>query len=261
VLFRSFTFEDLRKPGNAFERLIDRQKAVQEHADQWWRDPDWHRLYVYLLGRCLNKITGSRGLKLDKERHRYYFATAEPGRPLQVRYRPLNMNASQVSVVWQPRRESTGEPYGYWLHRAVRLRFYRVSGSDWILALRPEFHVTKDGQQEYNSADVGAKVTHKKARMYNRDLLVEVNFWRNYLSDGQPRIVYKCDGQALVIATTLLQSKVTWPGVPDDTIEFRNVQIPETLFTLQESDALQAEDFGDEEEWPEEGGADDSSQA
>jgi hypothetical protein len=245
------TFEDLRKKDNSFADVINWHQATSEQAKEWWEDPDKYRLYVYLLGHCLNKIAGRRKLKLDKEHNRYYFAPPEPGKELEISYTPLNISATKAKVVWQPVRKSTGEPYGYWLHRAVQLRFFKIDGDRWVLSLRPEYRVTKDGVNEYESSEIGEKVTHKKAHMYNKDLLTEVNFWRWYLSDGTPRIAYRCDRQALVIGSTLLQTCVDWPGVPSDFVSFKNVELPENLFSLGEADAIWKDDTVEEDEWTE----------
>lgn len=249
------TFENLKKEGNAFALLTNPRQTKEEKAARWWHDPDKNRLYVYLLGRCLNKITGSLGLMLDREHDRYYFTTDAPNTERKVRYRPLNMDTSEISVVWQPIQKSRGEPYGYWLHRAVSCRFILVSSRQWLLALRPEFHVTTNGRDDYESSEIGAKVTHKKSHMYNHDLLSEVNFWRAFLSGGQPRIVLRFGQQSLVIGTTLVQTQVSWPGVPDDVSPFKNVIIPENLFSLREVDGLSDDNL--EEDWEEEEEADD----
>jgi hypothetical protein len=244
-----FTFEDLRRPKNAFDNIINWRQASKMDAPALWDDPDSYRMYVYLLGRCLNKITGSRGLMLDKKHGRFFFAQEKPGEPKKIRYRPLNMESTELSVVWQPIQKSTGRPYGHWLHRAIRLRFFRIATRSWVLAMRPEFRVTEDGVKEYNASETGAKVTHQKARMYNINLLTEVNFWRHFLSDGAPRIVYCCGRQSLVIGTTLQQATLTWPGVPGDAIAFRNVQIPETLLSLAQSEDAIADEADSEDAW------------
>ena len=242
-----YTFESLVTPDNAFSEVTNYRQAAMDESAEWWQDPDRKRLYVYLLGRCLNKITGPQGLMLDRKHKRYYFLPEEPGVPRSIKYRPLNAQISEISVVWQPIRKSTGEPYGYWLHRAVSFQFMLVSSRQWLLALRPEFHVTTDGKTEYEHSEVGAKVTHKKAKLYNLDLLVEVNFWRDLLAGGQPRIVYRFNKQTLVIGTTLVQADVEWPGIPGDHQPFRNVTIPENLFSLQERDEILGDEWDDDD--------------
>lgn len=244
-----FTFETLSTPDNAFGEVINHRQATKHNAAEWWADPNRKRLYVYLLGRCMNKITGRLGLMLDRKHNRYFFVPETVGVERKVTYRPLNQSTSEICVVWQPIQKSTGKPYGYWLHRAVSFQFVLVSSQQWLLALRPEFHVTTDGQTELEASDIGAKVTHKKAKLYNHGLLVEVNFWRDLLAEGQPRIIYRFDRQKLVIGTTLVQAEVLWPGVPGDRQSFRNVVIPENLFSLAELNELaELEDADDEYE-------------
>lgn len=245
------TFEELTAKSNAFASITNPMQAKQEAASDWWQDPDKHRLYVYLLGRCLNKITGSRGLMLDRKHNRYYFLADEPGMERKEKYRPLNMGTSELSVVWQPIQKSRGEPYGYWLHRAISFRFLLVSHRQWLLALRPEFHVTTNGRDDYTASEVGSKVTRKKSRMYNYNILSELNFWRDFLSQGRPRIMMNIGQQHLTIGTTLLQTELTWPGVPDDQRPFKNVAIPEDLFTVHELDEMD-EDESDEGDWDDE---------
>lgn len=245
------TFEDLTRKDNAFAPITNHLQATRENASSWWRDPDKYRLYVYLLGRCLNKITGARGLMLDRKRNRYYFLADAPNTERKEKYRPLNLGASELSVVWQPIQKSRGEPYGHWLHRAISFRFFHVSDRQWLLALRPEFHVTTNGRDDYESSEVGSKVTRKKCRMYNHNILSELNFWRDFLSGGQPRIVVRFGKQNLVIGTTLLQTEMTWPGVPGDTLPFKNVSIPENLFSFQELDEFTEHEWEDDD-WDEE---------
>lgn len=236
------TFESLTSPGNAFSSLTNPLQARGESAQEWWRDPDRQRLYVYLLGRCLNKITGAHGLMLDKRRNRYYFLADAPNTERKEKYRPLNMGSSELSVVWQPIQKSRGQPYGYWLHRAVSFRFHLVGGRQWMLSLRPEFHVTTDGRTDYEATEVGAKVTRKKSRMYNYNVLSELNFWRDFIAGGRPRIVMSLGDQQLVIGTTLIQTQITWPGVPGDERPFKNVSIPEDLFSVTELDEYAEEE-------------------
>src|SRR5205085_3289306 len=120
---------------------------------------------------------------------RFYFPQLVTGEELVLNYKPLNMNSTERKVVWRPKRKTTGEPRPYWFHRAVGLRFIRSGPSSWVLALRPELRVTTDGQTPLEARRIGGRVTRKKARWYNYDLLAEVQFWRDYLGDSRPRIV------------------------------------------------------------------------
>src|SRR6202035_5405239 len=190
-------------------------------------DPDNARLLQQLLNRCLNKITGHRGLYLDKQHHRYYFPADEPGATRSVSYIPLNKTSATRKVVWQPVRKSDNTPRKYWLHRAVSLGFCLIDAEAprWGLSIRPELHVTSDGRADYPSAAIGRRVTRNKARRFNYGLLGEVQFWRDYLSESSPRLRLAFNNQqTLVVSTSLIQAQVTWPGIPSEYAKpYRNV--------------------------------------
>jgi hypothetical protein len=153
--------------------------------------------------------------------------------------------------VWQPITKKTGLPKRYWYHRAVALKFHRVSNQHWCLSIRPEMHVTEDGITPLDPESIGSKVTRKKARMYNFDLLREVQFWRDFLSDSQPRIILPFGrGQHIIISTTMMQAEVEWPGMPEEYQEsFKNVEYLDDLFSWAALQQLEAEYYEDDEEW------------
>ncbi len=229
-----FTFHDLRNPQGAFSHMID-LGAVERHlSTEMWEDPDHRRLYVRLLNQCLGAIVARRGLKYDKAHRRYYFEPLALGVEREVSYTPLNQNSSTRKVAWQPRSKKDGQPRDFWYHEAVALRFEQLGSRIWCLTIRPELRVTRDGFTPLPPDDIGPKVTRLKSHMYNYDLLGRVNFWRDYLGDGSPRIVATMGGQRLVISTDLLQGTVKWPGIPDDAKPFANVSRQETIFSWAE---------------------------
>ena len=183
-----FTFQNLKDPDNPFSQLIGTGSCQQFVARRWWDDPDQTKWIMDLMNRALNKLTGRLGLRLDKAHARYYFQAQEAGQELSVDYRPLNKKKVSRNVVWQPKIRQTGQPRDYWYHRAVSLRFLRIRSDEWALSIRPELHITKDGFKTLPSEKIGSKVTRKKSRMFNYDLLGEVQFWRDFLSRSQPRI-------------------------------------------------------------------------
>lgn len=253
-----YCFQNLRYAQGPFRMFVGRQRVRRYEAGEWWDDADRMRWFINLLNRSLNKLTGRKNLYLDKRHHRYFFQSAEKGRPMEVTYRPLNQSKSSRNVVWQPVSARTGEARPYWYHLAVALKFHRVSDEKWCLSIRPEMYVSKDGVVSLDSDEIGGRVTHKKSRMFNYDLLGEIQFWRDYLSGSQPRILLPFGkGQHVVVGTSLMQGEVEWPGIPEQYARpFKNVEYDEDLFTLAEmghlnSEALEeADDFedGDEDE-------------
>jgi hypothetical protein len=250
-----FCFQNLRYKGGPFRNLADGRKVERYEARDWWADPDRMKWFVSLLNRSLNKLTGRKGLHLDWRHRRYYFMPEEPGKPLEISYRPLNQSTAARQVVWQPITKKTGEPKSYWYHRAVALRFHLVSDRHWCLSVRPEMHVTKDGAIPLESESIGRRVTRKKARMFNYDLLGEVQFWRDFLSDSQPRIILPFGkGQSILISTTMMQAEIGWPGMPEEHQRpFKNVEYFDDLFSWAALAHLDDEYGEDEEEgWEDE---------
>jgi hypothetical protein len=99
---RLFCFQDLRNNPGPFAEIAKGLAVERDEAISWWNDVDRLSWYVTLLNRTLNKLTGWRGLNLDKEHHRYFFEPDEPGKPKSVSYKPMNRKVSSLQVVWQP---------------------------------------------------------------------------------------------------------------------------------------------------------------
>ena len=230
------SFARLTDADNPFADAISEPGAAERHdAKDWWQDKDLSSWYVTLLNRTLNKLTGRRGLNLDKEHQRYYFEPNKDeegrARPRTVLYQPLNRAASEKSVVWKPKKRRTGEARNYWIHFAVALRFHRVSATHWVLSVRPERRYTIDGLQPLVPKATGKRSTSLKSHMYNYVLLGELQFWKEYLSKGEPHIILDFGGQSLVIDAMLLPGEAEWPGIPGDVKPFENVVRPDDLFS------------------------------
>ena len=229
-----FTFHNLNDPKGPFADVIDRRRVDPIPCLKMWDDAEGHRRFIALMNKALYRYTACLGVRFDPMHHRFYFPATEPGKPRKIKYRPLNAKRRSRNVVLQPKRRSTGEPRGYWSHLAVGLHFHRMAQKQWCLSLRPEFHLTQDGEKVLPSEQIGRRVTRKKSRMRNYKYLSEVNFWRDYLSNGSPRIVLNFGDQSAVIGTEFLAFDVSWPGVPGDDMEFKNQTYADDLFSTSE---------------------------
>ncbi len=230
-----YAFNNLGQEHGPFDKIVRPKEARRFQVQNWLSDTDKSAWFASILNRSLNKLTGRKGLRLDKEHRRYYFESKEVGKVLEVKYRPLNQRALvSRNAVWQPISKRTGEPRPFWYHLAARLGFLRAGANEWALTIRPELRVTKDGVTPIESERVGSQTTRRKSKMYNYDLLEELNFWRDFLSDGRPRIKFDFgDRQAIVVSTTLISSQVVWPGMPEEFAKpFRNIAYDEDLFSL-----------------------------
>jgi hypothetical protein len=85
------------------------------------------------------------------------------------------------------------------------------------------------------------------SHQFNYDLLEDVNFWRDFLSEGQPRITLQFGPEsAIIISTTMMSSDIEWPGIPKEFAKpFENVEYEDNLFT-----AAKAQEFETEESEP-----------
>ena len=245
-----YCFQNLKNPDGPFQKLVTNQKVERYEAEEWCEEPENRKWFVSLLNRSLNKLTGRKGLRLDKIHHRYHFQPEEIGQILKVTYRPLNQSSTERNVVWQPVTKKTGELKPYWYHLAVALKFHQVGSWQWCLSIRPEMRVTKDGFKLLDSKNIGRRVTHKKSRMFNYDLLKEVNFWRDFLSDGEPRIILPFDKrQRIIVLTSMIQAEIEWPGIPEEYAKpFKNVEYTEDLFSWAKLANLESQDASSEEE-------------
>ena len=231
-----FTFHDLGRQDHPFLNVIDASKVKKRRATDMWHDAEDKRRYVTLLNRSLYKYTARLGVRYDPRHHRYYFSALEKGKEQKVAYRPLNKRQEKRLVAWQPKKQTTGELRNFWWHLAAQLQFHQFADSQWCLSIRPERHLTKDGEEPLPAEWIGRRVTRLKARMYNDAYLAEVVFWRDYLSQGKPRFVLNFGAQSAVIAVELVTFDVHWAGIPGDTKPFNNQVYDEDLFSLFELD-------------------------
>lgn len=246
------TFTPLSRSEHPFTDALSPGEVERHDATEWWHDPDRSSWYVSLLNRTLNKLTGRRGLHLDKEHHRYYFEPdrdeAGKAQPREVLYRPLNKPLTPRGVVWQPIRKKTGQARNHWIHLAVGLRFHRLTSTGWVLSVRPERRFTIDGFTPLVPKGIGRRSTRLKSHMYNYNLLGELQFWKEYLSNGEPRIILDFGGQTLIVNAELLRGEAEWPGIPGDVRPFENLRREDDLFTsaayaraLESGESLDAE--------------------
>ncbi|MBF6612265.1 MAG: hypothetical protein IVW55_03975 [Chloroflexi bacterium] len=255
-----FTFQDLTKASNPFRHVVPAKSAERYSVGDWLSNPDHLGWYINLLNKSITRFMTVRGLTFDPKHKRFYFRQLKPGEEIPVEYKPLNQSVTSRMVVWQPKNKKTGLPRGDWYHRAVSLRFNWLGDEGWCLSVRPELHITVDGVQPPPPQTIGAKVTRKKSRTFNYDLLAEVQFWRDYLSGSKPHIILRFGGQSLVIRTNLAEGSISWPGIPEEHAKpFKNVYYVDDLWSWAERNELDEEvgDDDDEAGEPEDWGLDD----
>jgi hypothetical protein len=253
-----YCFQDLRRETNPFSQVIERGTADRLRSDEYCSTPEGERDFVTLLNRSMYKYASRRRVRYDPDHRRFYFECTEAGKSRTVRYRSLTGRSIERQVVWNPVRRATGEHRRYWWHLAAGLRFHRVADASWVLSIRPERHLTQDGESPLPSKMIGRRVTSAKSRMFNYQYLTEVGFWRDFLCNGDPRMIVHYGQQSAIISGELYQLKVNWPGIPNDDKPIITDASEDDLFTSAEFDAALAgrdeeaeddEEDEQEEEW------------
>lgn len=100
------------------------------------------------------------------------------------------------------------------------------------------------------SSKIGGQVTRRKSRLFNYDLLGEIQFWRSFLSNSSSRITlpFGSDEQSLVISATMARGEVYWPGIPSEHDKpFRNIEFADDDESWAETDLADGDQ--DEESW------------
>lgn len=246
---RLWTFSHLRQRGHPFGELLDgdvEEVGLTDLASE----EEGHRRVVALLNRALGRHLGMRGVRFDREHQRYWFVPnrdRDTGAISERSYTYVTKTGRNMArpTVHHARRRS-GEFKEEWYHEAARLRFERFNQS-WFLTVRPEFHLTLDGETPMQAHRVGRKVTRKKSHLYNDGYLDRLWFWKHFLADGGPRLAIKAGEQSILVDALYATTDVAWPGVPADSVAIKADRVGETLFTIADF----SDDDGDDEYWDE----------
>lgn len=245
---RLYSFCDLRDSTNPFRDVVDRRKADSQNVDDLLSTQEGRNRVVRLLNMSLRQHLGHKQVAYRSDHHRYHFRQIHKGKPRTELVKSVTNRTVSKKVVWQPIRKSTGEPRKYWYHFAAGIAFQRVGAHSWVMTVRPERHLTTDGETPYNPKYVGRRITSLKARMYNDKYLDEVHFWRYFLGEGKPDIHLAFGHQHILVNAALLAYDVDWPGTGGDTKTFSNIAFDDDLFTFANRRGALEDDFDDEPE-------------
>jgi hypothetical protein len=248
---RLWTFSRLRQHAHPFAKLVDSDVEAIDVADLASTD-EGHRRVVALLNRGVGRHLGMRGVRFDREHQRYWFMPDRDRDTGHIRERSYTYETKtgrnlSRHVVHHAHRRS-GEPKEEWYHEAARLRFERF-GPAWFLTVRPEFHLTLDGETPMPSHRIGRKITRKKSHLYNDGYLDRLWLWKHFLADGGPRLAIKTGEQSVLVDSLFATADVSWPGVPGDSLLIKSERAAETLFTLEDlADEETDEDWLDDDD-------------
>ncbi|HEX6510196.1 MAG TPA: hypothetical protein VF221_21405, partial [Chloroflexota bacterium] len=231
---RLYAFQDLREEDSPFASVVQRSETERHALADWFDDPDATNRFLAMGNRAINSMCRRRHLSYDHNHKRFFFAPQEAGKERSITYKSVRGRVARKRVVYQPRSKKHGTALSFWIHWALRLRLIQIAADQFVLSFTPDLRVTRDGENELPPELVGEKVTRRKTRWYNFETLSHVHFWRDYLSEGKPRITLPFGpSSALVVNTTLIQARVTWPGIPAEFAKaFTNIDYQDDLFSM-----------------------------
>ncbi|MBN2267372.1 MAG: hypothetical protein JW725_03475 [Candidatus Babeliaceae bacterium] len=231
---RLYTFFDLSSRDNPFIGSYDSDTVCVHKAADMWNTPENHRLYVSLLNRALSSLLKRKGVSFNSDHKRYFFQADQQSIERKFTYKSLAGVTSSPSVVHQPITKISGQPKSFWIHYAANLSFQHVGHKEWVLTIRPERHLTKNGFEPYDHSSVGRRITRIKSTMYNWQYLQQLQLWREFLTDAKPRKSILFMKQTITIENCLLNGVIEWPGIPEDQRNLEAQVHDEDLFTSAE---------------------------
>jgi hypothetical protein len=241
-----FTLCDLRSK-NPFQQFI-RGDVQQFRTSELVKDPEGGRRIKTLLNRAMFQYGGRIGVRYDPAHRRYYFEPVRVGEVREIRYRLKSGSLSTRKVVWQPVTKATGIAKSYWIHLGAALNFAQLAPNQWALTVRPERHLTTDGETPVAPKWIGRRVTRLKAKMYNNKYLGELQFWLSFLSKDRPRFILDFGRQSLIVESRLVWFDIKWPGVGHDEPARAIETVADDLFSIAELNAAASGEWYPDEE-------------
>ena len=209
-----WAFHDLANPRGPFKQAVEPSSAEQLDATSLLKSDD-KNIYVWLLNTALRRALLRRGVRHDRDHDRYYFLPDHENVTRRVEAKTKTGRNQSAKKVVRQEGERSEHPPDVWWHLAAQLRFEQFAPGSWGLTIRPEFHLTKDGQEPLEPRRVGRKVTRRKSRMYNEGYFDAVHFFRYFLLDGKARFVLQVGRQAITVDGDFPSVDAKWPKIAD----------------------------------------------
>jgi hypothetical protein len=209
-----WAFHDLADPKGPFKHAVDPATAQHLDAAQLLKSED-RNIYVWLLNMALRQVLRRRGVRHDRDHDRYYFLADHETITRRVQAKTKTGRNQSAKKVVRQEGAGTEHPRDVWWHLAAQLRFEQFAPSMWGLTIRPEFHLTKDGQEPLDPRRVGRKVTKRKSRMYNEGYFDAVHFFRYFLLDGKARVTLEVGRQKIALEANFPGVDTQWPRIED----------------------------------------------
>ena len=195
---RLYSFASLSDDDCSLHPLVDPLTAGNQSRQELMDDATADTIVPELLRKVVEYRMSSCGLRVDRKRHRAYFACyTHPFR--SVSYRATHRTLSR-RVAWWPERLG----FGHCIHAAVNYQILRL-GNSWGITLQPTYVITTDGKSDQLPSREHARVvTGLLSDHYNPKILADVRFWLRQLETEPGYIRVEQDSSPPVVLTTRL---------------------------------------------------------
>src|SRR5690606_33812714 len=120
-----YTFFDLNQYYDELRWLIDESAIKVKPTRQMLKNDSGHRIVVQLLNSLLKSYCSRKGIFFDKEHSRFFFPPNPDGTEKSFTYLGRNRNTTK-KLAYPPKKRSSGEFKGFWIHIAAGIRFIKA---------------------------------------------------------------------------------------------------------------------------------------
>src|SRR5712692_2455819 len=220
---RLWTFRDLRNETGSFGTAVCASTVREDHFEPWFSDADRGRWAIELLNICLKENAWRRFLRLDKDRHRYFFAPWN-GQPKKIHWR-IGGKWTKREVTARhtvTRRLPDGNKQKFqsgWRHQASRAGFVLLPFG-LFLRLEPTWILTEaDGKTPRGGPRVGPILSHWLNQERNGQILRSLRFWSLVLARGKAELYIPTGQKPIRISLTPATGDLGF-GIAADHIDY-----------------------------------------
>lgn len=176
---RFYSLYDLESLASTMVTPFDQGDIEDMDISELLGRPGGEAIFLKLLHNQLFQHLWARGLQVERDRRRAYFARGEE-LERKLSYQGRLRKATRTVVKARMRRD--GGDVLYYEHKAMTFSIMRF-GPDWALVLTPGYAFTRDGLRKPISRERTTSLsTRRAARDFNPTVLQDVSFWTAVLS-------------------------------------------------------------------------------
>jgi hypothetical protein len=251
---RLWTFSDLRNDAAPFGEAVRTQTVTDEVFEAWFSDADHARWAVELLNIYLKENAWRRFLRLDKDRHRYFFAPHD-GRTKKIGWwiggKCFSREVTSKHILTRKLADGIKEKFqSGWRHQACRATFVLLPFG-LFLRLEPTWMLTEaDGKTPRGGPRVGPILSHWLNQERNGQILRSLRFWSLVLARGKPELLIPTGQKPIRISLTPATGLLEF-GIAADRIDYDeltrsemedDIEMPQLGFVFEDLGAVEEDE-------------------